>query len=116
MVGMSNLRKLTTLGSTPIWIDDAETINEDVWEVFEEPYYSWGPDGYGHPTKGFWRGKKGDQVNISTMIDSYLLNCIKFLRTKKNHFEPDVLNWPIYKELMNEAIKRGIDDRTDWDS
>jgi hypothetical protein len=104
MDGMSNARIFDQ-----IWIDDA--IDTPM------PLFSWGPDGFGHPTPGFWRGKTGDQVNIETMVDSYLLNCIKFLREKSFcAWHTDVESWPIYKRLMQEAINRGIDDRTEWDN
>jgi len=98
---------MQTTTSYRAWIDD---IDEPIG-------YSWGPDGFGHPITGFWRDRSGEQVNIRTMEDFYLLNCIKFLKNDKFRFEHnDVLNWPIYKSLVNEAMRRGIDDRTDWDA
>jgi len=98
--------------SNYIWHDEAAVVPDDVWGLIEGGY-QWGPDGFGSPGDGFWRAKTGDQVNISTMKDSYLLNCIRFLENKFGNTE--VRGWRIYQNLMNEAIKRGIDDRTEWD-
>lgn len=82
----------------------------------ESPLYSWGPDGFGHPDTGYWRDRNGTQVLIKGMMDLYLKNCIKFLeKMSTSSTAVSVKSWPIYKSLMDEAMKRGIDERTDWD-
>jgi hypothetical protein len=96
------------------WIDSATEIYEhdSTFEIPDYRYYHWGPNGYGDPYEGFWRAKDGSQVNIETMVSPYLVNCIKFLRDK---FGKQSETWPIYIRLQKEAIRRGIDDRTEWD-
>lgn len=91
------------------WIDDID--DEDAsWA------YTWGPDGFGHPDPGYWRDRNGTQVRIEGMTDSYLNNCIKFLeKVGTSSTEMPTKSWPIYKSLADEAMKRGIDGRTDWD-
>jgi hypothetical protein len=101
---------------TSIWFDEAEEISPLAWSynLDHVPHgFSWGPNGYGDPADGFWRNKEGHQIHINTMEDSYLLNCMKFLDNKFGNSE--VKHWKIYKKLMEEAIKRGIDGRPEWD-
>jgi hypothetical protein len=87
-----------------------------VWEdsdTSESVEYSWDNDGWGRPMEGYWRKKNGEQVLIRDMEDGHLINAMKFLR--KTHGEASVF-WPIFKELFKEAERRGIDDRSEWDS
>jgi hypothetical protein len=111
-----------------IWIDEASAVTDSVfrsipigatgvqWERVVDPLiseFSWGPNGYGDPFDGFWRNGQGEQVEIATMESSYIKNCMGFLINKFGHEE--VKGWKVYKTLLDEIAKRGINERTDWD-
>jgi hypothetical protein len=118
-----------------IWVDEATSVDNAVFSAISDGYsgvsgyipatgvpipegwgvsqYSWGPNGYGDPFDGFWRDRHGDQVEIATMESSYIKNCMSFLINKFGHEE--VKGWRVYKTLLEEIAKRGINERTDWD-
>ena len=75
---------------------------------------AWSTEGFRKPKSMYWRTKDGKQIYIPEMKDDHLLNCMKFLKTKFG--QDQVEEWPIYRNLMKEAMERNIDDRAEWDS
>ena len=98
-----------------------ETIGE--WHVNTIDYLNeyihnmplaWGPNGFQNPDPGYWRMRSGEQKHITELDDSHLLNLLPFL---EEHWGEDVREWPIYKELVKEILRRGLPNgKADWDS
>lgn len=71
---------------------DAMDINFD--DSFAEKYLL---EEVNRRRKKYWINKKGERVDISSMDDKYLLNCLKLVRKVKQYKED---MW--YMEIMTE--------------
>ena len=76
--------------------DDAAALAQ-CYEVYEEQLYD-------NLEKGVWTTKNGDEIKITDMADSHLLNTINYLDNKM----ADGIMLCFREAMLDEAIKRGL--------
>lgn len=79
--------------------------------VMGQSKFPWGTRPKRDPT--IWKTKDGQTMPIVEMKDSHIQRAVAML--KRGMYASQIEKWPVYQNLIAEAVRRNIDVDGNWD-